>query len=184
MKKLLMLLYFLFLMQFLYAQNIYYTKTGRLFFEAGTPLETSDPVNKSLTSVMDIYSCKFGFAVLNRGFEFRKSLMQQHFNENYMESHKYPKSTFKGVIENIEKIDFKTDGVYAVVVKGVMDIHGVKKNIEVPGSIIIKNGVISCNAKFSLLINDFNIKIPAVVRDKISPDVKVTVDCNYSLLDK
>jgi polyisoprenoid-binding protein YceI len=108
--------------------------------------------------------------------------MQQHFNEDYMESDKYPKAFFKGVIVNISSINFSKDGSYPGTVKGTLTIHNVSKEIEVPGTFIIHGGNISAKAQFTVALADYNIFIPGLVKDKISKTVKVFVDCSYTML--
>jgi polyisoprenoid-binding protein YceI len=164
------------------SQSRYFTKTGLISFSAGTSVEDVEAINKSVTSVFDVTTGQIEFAVLIKGFEFRRGLMQEHFNENYMESEKYPKSVFKGKFEDVSKINFKKDGSYPTVVKGVLDIHNVKKEVEVPGTIKVENGVISSEAAFKVLLEDFGIKIPGAVKDKISPTVEIHASCLYKVL--
>ncbi|MGC4232489.1 MAG: YceI family protein [Niabella sp.] len=182
MKKLLCLALVFGVCQCAEAQKKYFTKTGILSFEASTPLETINPVNKSATSVVDITTGQIEFAVLIKGFEFDKALMQEHFNENYMESSKYPKSVFKGTITNLQSIHFSKDGTYPATVKGYLEIHGVKKEITVTGAITISGTTIKSVAQFNVLISDYNISIPGIVRDKISKTATVKVNCTYAPL--
>jgi polyisoprenoid-binding protein YceI len=105
--------------------------------------------------------------------------MQDHFNENYMESEKYPKSIFTGTITNISSVNFKKDGLYHVNVKGVLEIHGVKKNVETTGMFSISNGSITATANFNVALRDYNIDVPGVVVDAISDVAKVKVICDY-----
>ena len=163
-------------------QKRFFTKTGIVSFEASTPLETINPVNKSATSVIDITTGQIEFAVLIKGFEFSKALMQEHFNENYMESSRYPKSIFKGIITNLQSIAFSKDGTYPATVKGSLEIHGVKKEITVTGTITVSKDIIKSAAQFNVSISDYNISIPGVVRDKISKTAKVNVSCTYTPL--
>lgn len=104
----------------------YFTKNGTVSFQAGTALEDIDATNKSAASVLDAATGQIEFAVLIKGFEFRRALMQEHFNENYMESNKYPKAVFKGKITNLQSISFQKPGSYPAAVSGVLEIHGVK----------------------------------------------------------
>jgi len=165
-----------------FSQNRYFTKTGLISFSAGTAVEDVDAVNKSVTSVFDLTTGQIEFAVLIKGFEFKRGLMQEHFNENYMESEKYPKSAFKGKFDDVAKINFKKDGAYPTMVKGTLDIHNIKKEVSVPGTIKVENGVISSDATFKISLEDFEIKIPGAVKDKISPTVEIHVNCVYKVL--
>ena len=122
------------------------------------------------------------FAIQMKGFEFEKQLMQQHFNENYVESDKYPKAEFKGTISNNSTINYSKDGNYPAKVKGKLTIHGVTKDVETTGTLKINGGKIDANSTFNVLISDYNIKIPAVVKDKVSNTIKITVDCDLEPL--
>ena len=182
MKKILLIGISIFLFYGVHAQKRYYTKTGIVSFKAGTSVEDIDGINKSTTSIFDANTGQFEFALLINGFEFRRALMQQHFNEDYLESDKYPKATFKGTITNISSVNFGKDGTYPVKVKGTLTIHNIAKEIEVPGTFIIKGGNVSGKAEFNVVLADYNISIPSLVADKLSKTAKVDVNCDYSLL--
>jgi polyisoprenoid-binding protein YceI len=113
-----------------------------------------------------------------KGFEFEKALMQEHFNENYVESHKFPKAEFKGQIINSSEIDFAKDGSYPAKVKGKLTIHGETKDVETLGTIEVKNGKMDANADFNIALEDYKIEIPKIVKDNISKTVKISVDCS------
>ena len=168
--------------QFGYGQNRFFTKTGIISFEAGTAVEDIDAVNKSTTSIFDASSGQYEFAVLVNGFEFKRALMQQHFNEDYMESDKYPKAFLKGTISNIAAVNFKKDGSYPVTIKGVLTIHNVSRQIEVPGTFIVSGGNVSAKSQFDVALDDYKITIPSLVKDKVSKTAKVTVNCAYTPL--
>jgi polyisoprenoid-binding protein YceI len=163
-------------------QSRYFTKTGTINFNAGTSMEDIDATNKSVTSVVDLATGQIEFAVLIKGFEFKRGLMQEHFNENYMESEKYPKAIFKGKVEDISKVNFTKDGKYPVTISGTLDLHNVKKEITVQGTFTITGGAIAGEGKFTIMVEDYAIKIPGAVKDKISPSVAVKVTCNYKPL--
>ena len=163
------------------AQNKYFTKEGRAQFESKAPLEEITAVNKKVTSVLDASSGQIEFSVLMKAFEFEKALMQEHFNENYVESDKFPKSVFKGKIDNADQVKWTTDGIYPVKVTGTMTIHGVTKDITVPGTFEVKGGKINGKSSFTILLKDYNIAIPNLVKDKVSETVKIDVDLNYEL---
>ncbi|HUM46573.1 MAG TPA: YceI family protein [Chitinophagales bacterium] len=161
------------------AQNKYFDKNCNVTFTSATPLEKIDGKNTSGMSVIDIESGAMDFAVLVKAFEFRQALLQEHFNENYMESEKYPKSTFKGQIKNISAVNFKTDGSYPVDVTGTLTLHGVSKEIQAKGTITVSGGTIQALSSFSVKPEDYNIEIPGVVKDKIAKDIEVKVAANY-----
>jgi polyisoprenoid-binding protein YceI len=162
----------------------YFTREGKVSFFSEAPLEKIEALNNTATSVMDISTGKIEFAILIKAFQFEKSLMQEHFNENYMESGKYPKATFKGSVTNYETINLSKDGEYAVNVKGDLTIHGETKPIEAPGKILIKDGQISANSSFEVTVADFKIEIPSIVRDNIAKTVRIDISVKYQELNK
>jgi polyisoprenoid-binding protein YceI len=165
-----------------FAQDKFFTKTGKITFYSKAPMEDIDGKNKTVTAVIDSKSGAIQFSVQVKGFEFEKQLMQQHFNENYMESNKFPKSEFKGTIVNNGEIDYKKDGTYQAKVKGKLTIHGVTKDVATTGTVKINGGKVDANATFNVLISDYDIKIPSVVKDKVSNNIKIVVDCNLEPL--
>lgn len=162
----------------------YYTREGKVSFFSEAPLEKIEAFNSKATSVIDVSTGKIEFAILIKAFQFEKSLMQEHFNENYMESDKYPKATFKGDITNIGTIDLTKDGQYEVKVKGDLTIHGVTKTIEIPGKILVKDGQITATSSFEVVVADYKIEIPAIVRDNIARTVRIDIAVNYEALNK
>ncbi|WP_276479907.1 YceI family protein [Paraflavitalea pollutisoli] len=159
------------------AQDKFFTKSGKISFVSKGTVETITAKHKGVTCVVDSKSGAIQYAVLMKGFEFAKALMQEHFNENYVESDKYPKADFKGMVSNNSEIRYGQDGSYPAKVKGTLSLHGVTKEIEVPGTIVVNGGKPQLNASFSILLSDYHIKIPAVVKDNISNTVAITVDC-------
>ena len=164
------------------AQGKFYTKTGRISFFSSTPLEDIDAVNRSVVGVLDTKTGDLQFAALMKGFEFRKALMQEHFNADYAESSKYPKAEFKGQIASSSEINYTTNGSFAVKVKGKLTIHGVTKDIEANGTITVKDGKLTLASTFNVLVADYNITIEKLYRDNIAKTIKVTVDCTLSPL--
>ncbi len=162
----------------------YFTREGKVSFSSEASLENIEGHNSKATSVIDISSGRMEFAILIKAFQFEKALMQEHFNENYLESDKYPKATFKGYIDNIGSIDLSKDGEYEVIVKGDLTIHGETKAIESPGKIIVKDGHISASSSFEVVVADYKIKIPSIVRDNIAKVVQINIAVNYQELKK
>ena len=160
------------------SQN-YITKNGKISFFSKTDIEDIDAVNNQVMSVLNIGNGDLAFSVLINGFLFKKALMQEHFNENYMESNKFPKAGFKGTITDIAKHNLTKDGAYTVTVTGDLTIHGVTKNITTPGTITVKAGKISANATFNAAVADYNISIPGVVKNNISKTIEIKVACDY-----
>ena len=166
-------------LQYTKAQDIFITRQGQVSFFGKTPMENIDAVNNEVSSVFNIQTGEIGFAILIKGFHFERALMEEHFNENYMESDKIPKCSFKGKISNLAAVNFSKDGSYGVTVEGEMTVHGVTQKITVPGTVIIKMGLPQVQAKFKLAPKDYNIKIPSLVADKIAESMNVSVDCKY-----
>lgn len=167
---------------FTFAQGRYFTKTGKISFYSKAALEDIEGRNKTVTAVIDSKTGALQFAAQMKAFEFEKQLMQQHFNENYVESDKYPKGEFKGTITNNSAIDYTKDGSYTAKVKGKLTIHGVTKDVETTGTIKVSGGKLDANASFNIALSDYKISIPAVVKDKVSNTIKITVDCNMEPL--
>jgi hypothetical protein len=162
----------------------YFTKEGNITFHAGTKLEDIDATNSGATCIIDSQTGDMEWSVLVKGFKFKRALMEEHFNENYMESNTYPKSTFKGKIENISKVQFTTDGSYPVKIAGKLTMHGQTKDIKVDGTINVKGGKIMADSKFFINPADYKIEVPSTVQDKISNNVEVVVQANLSELKK
>ena len=142
----------------------YLTRQGTLTFDAGSPLEDIRATSNSATAVYDGKDGKLGVQVLMTSFEFRRALMQEHFNENYVESEVYPKAVFKG--------EFKDDRAI-----GTLDIHGVSQDVNVPATLVKENDAVRLKASFAVTIEDFGVAIPRAVANKIDPQAKITVDC-------
>ena len=106
--------------------------------------------------------------------------MEDHFNENYMDSEKYPKSTFRGTIENPTAVNYSKDGEYPVTVTGTLEMHGVKKDITTKGTISVKKGQVSSSATFEVKLADFGINIPAISKEKLNEKASIKVDCTYA----
>jgi hypothetical protein len=163
------------------AQNRYFTKTGHIDFYSHTSIEDIKAVNDQVTSFLDISTGDLVFSVLNRSFQFEKPLMQEHFNENYMESEKYPKSSFDGKIKDLKGIDFTKAGKYPVKVSGKLVIHGVTRDIESAGTLTVEKDKIVGESVFAVVPEDYGIQIPAVVRQKFADNMTITVKMNYQL---
>ncbi len=162
----------------------YFTKSGKINFDATSPAspERVEAVNRTATCVIDIQSGAMQFAVLMKGFEFERALMQEHFNENYIESNKYPKAEFRGAISDNTAVNYGKDGSYPVKVKGQLTIHGETKEVETPGKLQVQGGKINAMADFNVLLADFRISIPGLVADKVGKTAKISVACQLEPL--
>jgi len=175
MKKYSILLAALLLTQTAFSQR-YMTRTGKVTFFSSTSLENIEAVNNEMACAIDAKSGDIAFQVPIKSFKFEKALMQEHFNENYMESDKYPRAEFKGKIANLGSVDFSKDGQYSVTATGKMTIHGVTRDVSAPGTITVKGDDITAASKFSVRTADYGIRIPGVVAGKIAQNIEVTVN--------
>ncbi|MBM3412622.1 MAG: YceI family protein [Bacteroidetes bacterium] len=162
----------------------FFTKAGRIDFNATAPSspETIQAVNRTVTCVLDVANGNMQFAVLIKGFTFERALMQEHFNENYMESDKFPKAEFKGVVSNNATVNYTKNGTYAVTVKGKLTIHGQTNDVEASGKIVVQDGSVNATASFSVLLTDYKVDIPSLVADKVNKAAKIEVACNLEPL--
>jgi len=162
----------------------YITRNGRITFFSKAPVENIEANNNEVISFLDIKKGEVAFVALIKSFKFKKALMEEHFNENYMESNTFPKAIFKGTITDLNKVNFSVDGTYPVTVKGDLTIHGITKNIEVPATVSVSQGKINAVSKFNIRVKDYNIKIPSTVINNIAEAISVTIDCKYDLFKK
>jgi hypothetical protein len=160
----------------------YFTKTGTVIFNSKSPVEKIEGVNKATACLLDTRTGAVDFIVQIKSFVFDKQLMQEHFNENYLESDKFPKANFKGVISNLSAINFAKDGDYNAEVAGKMTLHGITKDVKFVGKISVKGGKITITSTPILLLEDYKIAIPNAVKDKVSKDVKITVNTSLDLM--
>ena len=155
----------------------WFTRDAKVYFDAtsANSPERIEATTKSGTFVMEQTSGRLEASVLIKGFQFEKALMQEHFNENYLESSKYPKASFKGKIDDLSKVKFNQDGNYTTTVSGDFTLHGVTKPVSVPATFSIKGGKISMNANFKTVLTDYGISIPSLVADKLAKEAKIAV---------
>jgi hypothetical protein len=159
--------------------QVHFTKNGKISFFSSSLLEDIKADNNQVISVINVVTSEIQFSLLNNAFHFKKALMEEHFNDDYIESTKYAKSFFKGKITNPGAVNFSTDGTYNVTVSGSLNIHGVTKTISVPGTITIRAGKIAAASKFKIKPKDYNISIPASVKDNIAENIELTISCQY-----
>lgn len=163
----------------LYAQK-YMTKTGTVKFYSHTQLEDIKAENRKVISVLDSKTGDMEFTMLMKGFDFTNDLMEQHFNESYVESTKYPKATFKGKITNISVVDFSKDGSYTVNYTGKLTIKDVTKDVTGTAVIVVKGGKVSATSKIKIKPKEYNIVIPATAAGKIAEEVEVDIIMDYT----
>lgn len=154
--------------------GIYSTNTGAIQFRSEAPLELIRASSKELKGAIDIKKKTFVFRLRIRSFEgFNSPLQREHFNENYLESNKFPEAIFSGKL--IEEIDFKNDGSFSMRAKGKLSVHGIEQERIIRADIKIKNGVIEVRSNFTILLSDHNIPIPKVVSEKLANEIKVGI---------
>ncbi|MBK8611134.1 MAG: YceI family protein [Chitinophagaceae bacterium] len=159
------------------AQKKIFTKNGIISFTSETRIEKIKAINKKALAVIDLEHNKIEFAVLIGGFEFKKALMQEHFNENYLESDKFPKALFKGSFNQPNvSISINENKTQRIQVQGNLTLHGVTKEIAIFAIITVKNKIISAQADFSVLLTDYDIKVPSVVSENINKEVQINVN--------
>lgn len=160
----------------------YYSKTGDISFSSTTPMEDIEAESHTASTVFDLESGKIQWAVLIKSFEFEKALMQEHFNENYMESTKYPKAKFAGLIADSNALDLSKDGTYEVPVSGELSIHGEKKNIDTNATFTVSGGKVTGDSMLKILVADYGIEIPSVVRENIAKEITIKIHAQYEIL--
>lgn len=161
-----------------HAQKVFATKAGQILFNASGGAEKIAAINNQVDSKFGEATGQIIFAVLIKGFKFENQLMEDHFNENYMESSKFPKAEFKGYIKNIKEINFSADGKYAANFEGDLSIHGVTNKVSTKGHIEIVQGKPTITGEFSVLLSNYGIK-GSYIGDKIAGEVKIRVNCKY-----
>ncbi len=184
MKTLTSIIIFVLISLYSFSQKVYITKNATIDFFSSTLIEDIKAVNKDVVSIIKTETGEISFGVSIKAFVFENGLMQQHFNENYMESDKFPNAKFKGNIDENSKINFEKDGVYPIIVIGTITIHGVSKEIGTKSIITVKEGKITAKSFLKLKPADFEIEIPALVKDNIARELDVTINAEYSVFEK
>jgi len=153
----------------------YLCNNGDVSFFSEAPLENIKANSNQATSLIDLENGKVAFSVPVNSFQFKKSLMQKHFNENYMESERYPKASFSGKISGYEN----KDGQYRATAIGDLTIHGQKRKVTVEGDLTINGREVTINAVFPVKLKDHKIKIPKILFSNIAEEVEVTLNFEY-----
>jgi polyisoprenoid-binding protein YceI len=153
-------------------------RNGEVHFFSSAPLEDIEATTKKAVAVLNTTSGKVVVKIPNSSFSFKSKLMEEHFNENYMESEKFPNSTLSATFEDMP--DFTKDGQYKVKLQGSLDVHGVKRDRIISGILEVKDGVpVSATADFIIRLEDHKIKIPKAVIANIAEEVKVDVKLEF-----
>ena len=178
MKKFLILAIATLLMVQVNAQKIYATKNGQISFNATGEAVKIIGVNNQVDSKFVESTGQIIFGVLIKAFKFENQLMEDHFNENYMESTQFPKSDFKGFITNIKDVNFAKDGDYPITVEGNLTIHGIANKTSTKGTLTISNGKPSIIGEFRIPIKQYGIK-GSYIGDKIASEASIKLNCRY-----
>lgn len=158
------------------AQQRYFAEKPAITFFSDGVIEDITAKNQKVTSIFDVVGGEVAYLMNVKDFEFVNKLMQTHFNEKYMESDKFPKSSFKGTITGFK---YNAGGTQPVNATGKLTIHGVTRDISIPGTIEVSGTKLIMKAKFLVKLTDYNITVPQVVWDKIAQQVEVTLDFVY-----
>ncbi len=153
--------------------QIYMAKECTISFFSATSMEDIDAKNTAAKPVLNAATGDIQVKISHRAFKFKDGLMEEHFNENFVETQKYPNAIFKGKIN--EKVDYTKNGENKVTVTGEMDLHNVKKTITIDGKVTIKDGVVSIYSKFNIKLSDYNIKDPSLIGKSIAEAIDVTI---------
>lgn len=181
MKKLILVSCILLGSNAIFAQK-YMTRTGKIEFNATTKKspEKIEAINNEVANILDAKTGDIVFQVLIKSFKFERELMREHFNENYMESDKFPKAEFKGAIANIGEVNFSKDATYNVKVAGKLTIHGITNDVSVPGALTVKGNTVSAKAKFTVVLKDYKIEVPSLVADKLNTEATISLESSLT----
>lgn len=163
-----LLFLFLFLFNFQVKAQIFLGNEGNISFFSETPLENISAVNKNVSAVFDASTNDLVFQLKITDFIFPNALMQEHFNENYLESDIYPNSTFLGKV-NLDNKD-------KAIVEGDLTMHGISNNIIASGDFFQDENTVTILAEFSVKLDEFSIKIPTIVMYKIAEKINIKVN--------
>jgi polyisoprenoid-binding protein YceI len=161
------------------AQAKYYAEQSSITFFSDGDIEDIKANNTSVTSIFDVTKKEIAFLLKVKDFEFDKKLMQVHFNEKYMEAEKYPKSTFIG---SVTGYNLEREGVQHVTASGKLSIHGVTRDVKIPGTIEKKGRNLMLRSKFMIKLSDYKISIPQIIWKNVAEEVEVDLDLVYTPL--
>ena len=158
--------------------GMFATAAGNTKFSSETPMENINAENKKTQVLLNTATNEIAIRVNMRDFVFPNKLMQEHFNENYMESDKYPNGTFSGKLD--QAIDFSKDGSYDASATGSFTVHGISKNRTIKGKLKVEGGKISLTSDFEVALVDHKIDVPQIVFVKIAQSIKVKIEYTLS----
>ena len=168
------------LLSFSFISNaqLFSTRSASVSFYSSTALEDIKAKSSDVESKLMSTTGQLSLMLLVKSFRFENEMMEEHFNESYLESDKFPKADFKGVITNIATVNFQRDGVYPVTVQGNLTIHGITRALTTSGNIVIKNGKPTAKSSFPIKVRDYNIS-GKIIGKELAESIAITVDCRY-----
>ena len=163
------------------AQNPIIDRNGTASFFSEAPMEDIEAINNKVIGAIDLNQGAIAVSMFIKGFHFERSLMEEHFNENYLESDKFPKATFKGTITNFAELDFTKKGSFEAEAEGEIELHGVTKPIKTIVKFDVLKSKIVATTAFKLSVAEFDIDVPKLVIKNIAEVVEVKALFNFSL---
>ncbi|OFX58158.1 MAG: hypothetical protein A2066_02660 [Bacteroidetes bacterium GWB2_41_8] len=161
-----------------FGQSKFIAKNAYISFYSSTPMEDILGESNEAVTILNAETGEIGFQALMTTFHFKRALMEEHFNENYMESTKFPKAKFNGKIDGFNK-DMLKAPLANIKITGLLNVHGVEKSITVNGMLGLESGKLVATSKFKVTPEDYGITIPSLVRDKIGKEMEITVKAIY-----
>lgn len=178
MKKNLLFLFMLATSLVAIGQSKFISKNAYISFYSSTPMEDILGESNEAVTILNAETGEIAFQALMTTFHFKRALMEEHFNENYMESAKFPKAKFNGKIEGYNSSMLNAP-VSDIKVTGILSVHGVEKTITISAKLGLEDGKLVGTSKFKVTPENYGIKIPSLVRDKIGKEMEITVKANY-----
>ncbi len=160
------------------------TKTGTIEIFSETPLFTIEGTNKKVASILNTENGEVVASTLVRSFKFHEALVEEHFNENYMESHAFPKSIFKGRIIDFSSLDLSKDGTYDIMIEGKLTIHGETNYVKENGTITFADGIISASTEFPVSLKAYKIRVEKAYTKAIQDEILLKIHFNYKPYSK
>ena len=160
----------------------YITKEGVCDIFSETSFFTIEATNKKVASILDASNGEIVASTLMRSFKYQEALVEEHFNENYMESHLYPKGIFKGKITNFSDVDLGKDGTYPITIKGSLEFHGQTNSLTTQGELLVKGDVITGSTEFEVSLAAYKIKVEEKYKDRIRDEIKIDLHFDYNLM--
>ena len=179
MKKIMVIAFLLMGFTLTNAQK-YLTKEGNIELYSKTPLLVIDGKSQTAGSIIDAANGDVVATVLITSFKFKEALLEEHFNENYLESDKYPKAQFKGKISNWSSVNVGKNGTYPITIEGDLTIHGVTKPIKAEGKLVVSGDKLKATTEFYVSLESYNIRVEESYKDRIPDKIKLTLDFDYA----